>query len=347
MIAIHFQNKIQDKTSEQWLIYLKENNIPVKIVNCFDSNIISQLKGCSGLMFHISLGPQENMLLFAKQLVKAIENKGIKVFPNSNTMWHYDDKVGQKYLFESIEAPLVPTYVFFSLNDAANWIKSTNFPKVFKLRNGASSKNVMLLKTEKEALKLVEKAFGKGFKNQGFSLDYLKEKWRLYKIDKTKLAGVKGAVKRLFFVPKEERKYSIEQGYAYFQEFIPNNTYDIRIVVINHKAYGFRRKVRKNDFRASGSGEFDFKKDSFPIDCIKIGFDVSNKLNLQSAAFDFVLDKENNPLIVEVSYTFASSGKYRNCEGYWDKQLNWYPGPFNPYGWMVESLISEIQYSET
>lgn len=336
-IGIH-HHPHQGNSSNKWIAYCEEKAIDYKIVNCYENNIFEQLKDCDALMWHHHLSHGGDHL-FAKQLLCSIQLSGKKVFPDINTNWHFDDKVGQKYLFESINAPLVPTYVFYSKLEALNWINEIIFPKVFKLRNGAASTNVKLVKTKSDAIKLVDIAFGKGFSHQQSAKDNLKEKWRLYKIDQTKFGGVKGAIKRLFFVPKEERKYNIEQGYAYFQEFIPNNTFDIRIVVINEKAYGFRRKVRENDFRASGSGEYDFKKDSFPIDCIKIGFDISNKLKLQSAAFDFVLDKENNPLIVEVSYTFASSGKYKNCEGYWDIHLNWNVGPFNPYGWMVESLM--------
>ena len=45
------------------------------------------------------------------------------------------------------------------------------------------------------------------------------------------------------------------KDYVYFQKFLPNNKYDIRIVVIGDRAFGFIRYNRENDFRASGSGK--------------------------------------------------------------------------------------------
>jgi len=30
---------------------------------------------------------------------------------------------------------------------------------------------------------------------------------------------------------------------------------------------------------------------------------------------------------------------YDPCEGFWDKDLNWQEGLFNPYGWMVQILM--------
>ena len=54
-------------------------------------------------------------------------------------------------------------------------------------------------------------------------------------------------------------------------------------------------------------------------------------------SYDFVFDANCNPLIVEISYGFSMRG-YMPCPGYWDNQLDWHEGDFNPYGWMVESV---------
>jgi glutathione synthase/RimK-type ligase-like ATP-grasp enzyme len=340
-IAIHFLDKGQDPFAHLWIEYCTSNKIPFKVVNCFDSNIVEQLGDCDALMFHFSLAHAPKML-FARQLLHSIETNGKKVFPNFHTMWHYDDKVGQKYLLEAIGAPLVPTYVFYNRKDAESWASTTSYPKVFKLRNGAGSSNVRLVRSKDQAMDLIKQAFGKGFSHQRDAWEYLQEKWRLYKLDKSKFGGVKYAFKRLFYVRKDERKYGLERGYVYFQDFVPDNEFDVRIVFVNNNIYGFRRKIRKNDFRASGSGEFDFKANSIPIDCVKIAQSVCERLALQCCAFDFVIGPNSEPLIVEISYTFASSGNFKKCEGYWDKNLNWHHGSFDPYGWMVESILKEF-----
>jgi glutathione synthase/RimK-type ligase-like ATP-grasp enzyme len=72
--------------------------------------------------------------LFAKQLVASLETRGMKVFSNNNTTWHFDDKVGETYLLQAIDASLVPAYIFYSKSKALELAKNTNFPKVFKLR---------------------------------------------------------------------------------------------------------------------------------------------------------------------------------------------------------------------
>src|SRR5690606_21537992 len=120
--------------------YCKENNISYKIVDVYKSDIISQLEDCTGLMWHFHQGNPKD-ILFAKQLIFSLQQAGKKVFPDFNTAWHFDDKVGQKYLFESLKIPHVPSFVFYDKREALEWASSTNYPLVFKLRGGAGSAN--------------------------------------------------------------------------------------------------------------------------------------------------------------------------------------------------------------
>jgi len=48
----------------------------------------------------------------------------------------------------------------------------------------------------------------------------------------------------------------------------------------------------------------------------------------------------NVPKIVEVSYGFANK-VYDPCPGYWDENLSWHEGKFNPYGWMVDLVLKQ------
>jgi hypothetical protein len=107
--------------------------------------------------------------------------------------------------------------------------------------------------------------------------------------------------------------------------------------VIDKKAFAIKRVVRKNDFRASGSGKILYKRENFSQDTIALAFKIANKLKTQCCAFDFVYDKSNNPLIVEINYGFSTK-VYDPCVGYWDENLNFCEGKFNPYGWMVELI---------
>ena len=55
--------------------------------------------------------------------------------------------------------------------------------------------------------------------------------------------------------------------------------------------------VRENDFRASGSGFISYNKEEIDVNCLSIAFDVTNKLDAECLAFDFVFDQNKLPLI--------------------------------------------------
>lgn len=336
-IAIHNSGGF----APRWIEYCKRNNIDYKVVNAYDSNIIEKVDDCDAFMWHYYHANYKDVL-FAKQLLFSLQQAGIKVFPDFNTGWHFDDKVGQKYLLEAIGAPLVPSYVFFTKKEAFDWIEKTTFPKVFKLRGGAGAANVKLAHTAREARKFVRRAFGKGFP-QYSAIDNLKERWRKYRLGKTSFKDVLVGVGRLVYKPSFAKMHAPEKGYAYFQDFIPNNTFDIRVCVVGDKAFALKRLTREGDFRASGSGSIVYDKNQIDERCVKIAFEVNKKLVSQSTAFDFVFDKDNEPLIVEISFGYTINA-YDDCEGYWMEDMKWHEGThFDICGWMVENIINSIQ----
>ena len=339
MIAIHHHS---NSFSERWIEYCDLNKIPYKLVNCYSSNIIAELDECDGLMWHWSHSDPK-AVLFAKQLTFSLESAGKKVFPNINTSWHFDDKVGQKYLLEAIDAPIVPSYVFYSKDDAKKWLNQTTFPKVFKLRKGASSLNVRLIRSKREALKVINQAFRGGFK-QFNQFEYFKECLRKYRLGQLAILGlIKGFV-RLFWSTKFSKIIGPEKGYIYFQEYLPDNDYDTRIIVIGDKAFAVRRYNRKNDFRASGSGIKEYEKELFDLNMVKIAFNVCSKISSQCLAFDFIYTADKLPRIIEISYGFITGPFYDDCLGYWDKNLNWHSSKFKAQYFMIEDFIQNLKY---
>tara|TARA_R100000306_G_C4380803_1_gene144222 strand:- start:3405 stop:4412 length:1008 start_codon:yes stop_codon:yes gene_type:complete len=332
-IAIHHS---PGSFSDRWIAYCKQKKISYKIVNCYDNNIIKQLDDCGALLWHHHHGNYRDVLA-AKPILFSLEQASSNVFPDFNTAWHFDDKVAQKYLLEAINAPLVPSYVFYDKEEALNWAKATSYPKVFKLKGGAGAANVKLVANEKEARKLIHKAFGRGF-SQFDNLAYFKDKFKKWKEGVINLNTFLRASARSVIGTDYAKIAPREKGYVYFQEFIPNNDSDYRIIVIGEKAIAIKRMVRKNDFRASGSGTFYYEKKLFENDLIKTAFKVADNLKTQCCAFDFVY-QDRKPLIVEISYGFASSG-YDKCPGYWTKDLKFHKGEVIPYHWMVEDVIS-------
>lgn len=333
-IAIHHA---KTGFSEGWIEYCKQHHIAYKLVNCYSSSIISDVDDCQAIMWHHSHSRGEDILI-ARQVLSALEHKGLKVFPNFRTAWYFDDKLGQKYLFEALNLQHAKVYVFVKKEEALRWTETTSWPKVFKLRGGAGSSNVSLVKSKASAQKLIHRAFGRGFRNYD-AWNNLTERVRKYREGNATLQDIVKGIARMLVPPEFARVKGKERGYVYFQDFVPGNDHDIRVVVIKNKAFAIKRLARSHDFRASGSGQILFEKKHFNADTIKTAFQINNAIGSQCLVLDFV-HQGHIPYLIEISYGF-SAAPYHRCEGYWDSSLNWHPGKFDFLGWMVESTIGE------
>ncbi|MDF0677236.1 MAG: hypothetical protein P0120_23305 [Nitrospira sp.] len=340
-VAIHHR---EGSFSDRWIAYCELQGIQYKVVNCLDSDIMKQLSSSGALLWHWQHGDPREQLI-ARSVITAAETMGVKVFPGTSTCWHFDDKIAQKYLLEAIDAPLVPTYVFYNLKEALNWIDRASFPKVFKLRKGAGSSNVKLVQSATEARAIAERAFSSGFSPIPHYGQDASKRFRAAR-QRGELLNVVRRIPQVLARIRDSRKMiGREKGYVYFQEFIPGNAFDTRVTVIGNRAFGFTRNVRPGDFRASGSGDIVFDPRRVHETCLEIAFQVTRKFRSQSMAFDFVLTEYKLPMILEISYGYDARAVH-SCPGFWDDNLIWHEGAMWPEDAILTDLLKDVDQSK-
>lgn len=328
--------------SRKWIEYCDKFNINYKLIDVYANDVVNQLNDCDAFMWHYNhLDKRDHQV--AKRLLTAIEHSGKICFPSIYENWHYDDKVGQKYLLEAIGAPLIPSYVFYDENDAMLWAKTATWPKIFKLTGGAGSSNVKLVQNQKEAKRLIKKSFEQGHSIYNQRKYFFEETMSKYRTNKSIWSLIK-SFRHLLKPTNKELVDHIEKDYVYFQEFMPRNDYDSRIIVINqNKVFGYKRFNRKNDFRASGSGNFEhYNPENVDKKVLEIALQVSKRLKMNSVAYDFIYDKNNQPTIIEITFAFGFQGASK-APGFWDEELNWHNGVLDSFQyWMVDKVIEQI-----
>ena len=337
MIGIHDS---PGSFSDRWMEGCLQRKVPFQRLNCLATDIVPQCAGLSAVLWHWTLVSLAEPLV-ARQIIAALEQAGIVVFPSTATCWHYDDKVGQKFLLEAIGAPLIPTWVFTDPAAAREWIAGATWPKVFKLRCGAGSENVQLVRSRPQAEALCRRAFGAGFPA---STGYLHDaSTRLRHISGWREFGEKlrRAPRSLAETLRHRRQAPRQRGYVLFQEFMPGNDFDTRVSLIGNRAFGALRRNRPNDFRASGSGDCVFDPDRVDRRCVAIAFRVAEQLATQSLACDFLFDAHREPRICEISYCSVASPVY-DCPGYWDRAFGWHEGHFWPQDVILEDLLAAV-----
>jgi glutathione synthase/RimK-type ligase-like ATP-grasp enzyme len=336
-IAIHHA---AGSFSDRWIERCRAQDVPFVIVNCLSTGIVQELASCSALMWHWHHS-DPTLRLAAKHVIVGAERMGLVVFPSTATCWHFDDKIAQKYALEAASAPVPRTWVFYSLPDALEFARTAELPLVFKLRNGAGSTNVRLLRTRRDVVAHARRAFGSGFRPvAAYTNDVATKARRAWR------SGVLPALLRapetLRRIRERNRGLGSERGYLYLQEFVPGNTHDTRVTVIGERAFAFRRGVRPGDFRASGSGLIDYAQDAIDERCVSVAFEIAARLGGQSTAFDFVRGPAGQPKILEISYGYVANAVFE-CGGHYDRSLRFVPGHVWPQDAILNDVLAAVE----
>ena len=322
-----------DPISDVYRRILEFNGIDYVDLNLHDLDFWKQIPLVDCFIYRMANTDYHHQI--ARTVLPVIEYQyRIPCFPNYHTWWHYDDKIRQYYLLKSHNYPVANTYIFWDKDVAYKWIENAEFPVVFKLKSGSGSLQVKLVKNKSQARRIVSKMFGSGAVTNKLSISYL---LKTYNYDLRK--AFRHLLKPLYYRikrPPFRRWYNRQVNYAYFQEFLPN-TYDIRVQITGKRAYAFIRHNRPKDFRASGSNDWDIDHNKIDMRMVETAFRISNEMGFQSMAYDFVYNKNNQPVILEISYCFGDYPEFST--GYWDENLNWHEGHFLPQYFELVDLL--------
>lgn len=270
---------------------------------------------------------EHNERQIAMTIMPIIEKEmAITCLPNMKTCNTFNDKIKQDYLLRRHGFPIIPSWIFWDKRKALDWLETATFPFVFKLKGGAGSSNVILVKNKSLARKLIRKMFGSGIKSG--RIPWGTTRWKDFSL-KAAVRHWGGTLIRRIRASNTLPGWELHKNYVMFQKFLPNNDYDTRVTTIGDRAFAFRRFNRPNDFRSSGSGRLDYDPNKIDMKFIKKALEVSNAMNFQSMAYDCLYDEKGEAAFCEISYTYVDSAVY-NCPGHWDSSLNWHEGHFWP-----------------
>ena len=241
--------------------YLEHNDIPYKFYDIYKSNWIEESQKFDVITWRTSSDPATQR--DAKTKIYLLENYlGKFCHPSYEEIWNYEDKVRQYYLFKINNLPVIDTFISNNKEEVADFVESTEYPFVSKISTGSGSQGVQIIKNKKEATKYINKVFAAG-RNTYWT--YVKQK-----------------------------------DYVYFQKFICDASFDLRVIVIGNKYFGYYRMKPHNDFRASGAGLY--VKKEIPKEALLIARDVKEKLNTTMLAVDMLKpENEGNYKMIEAS----------------------------------------------
>ncbi|MBE0407089.1 ATP-grasp domain-containing protein [Psychrobacter sp. AOP22-C1-22] len=241
--------------------FLKNNNIIYKYYDPLSSDWMEQAKDFDLIIWHTNSDPSTQEIAEGK--IYVLEKMGMKCLPSYDEVWSYENKIRANYLYELYDLPSIPTFISHSKSDALNYINKAKFPIISKLSTGSASHGVDKIDNIKDAKKLIDQVF-----------------------------SYKG--KETYF------KYMSQKDYVYFQEFIEDATYDLRILCVGEDLFGYYRYPNEGDFRASGAG--NYQKKEIPTEALELAYEVYKAFGSSFLATDFVYsEKIKQFLIIESS----------------------------------------------
>jgi glutathione synthase/RimK-type ligase-like ATP-grasp enzyme len=167
------------------------------------------------------------------------------------------------------------THYIQDLDEAIKIAAKLSYPLISKSKEGASSGAVRFLRTEHQAVMEAKQSFSGGFRT-------------VY-----------------------NRK---QAGYVIWQEFMPDNDCDYRVIITHNKLFGLKRYVRKDLPFASGSGNNEpilDLADPKARAAFALAIKISDSIQTKWMAYDFVF-KDDKPYVLEMSSAW-SAGPYQYC----------------------------------
>lgn len=275
-------------------------NVYVYPFSQFDIDHIKQLNAT--VLYNSSEDKNNFYKSFIEDIVYHLEESKIKVLPGYSCLKAHNNKVAMELLRERSEFKSIQTIkskVFGTFEELRSQIQSFNYPVVIKTASGAMSKGVYKADSQEELLHIAKKIS--------------RSKMFIHDI-KDLLRGIK--------YRKNYKKESLYRNKFVIQNLVPNLSNDWKVLVYGNRCYALYRGVRKNDFRASGSGDFIFKRD-IPEGLLDYAIAIKDHFNVPHISLDIGFDGKSFHLI-EFQFLYFGTTTLEKSDFYFEKvQDNW------------------------
>ena len=242
--------------------FLKANDIPYEEYDINRSDFIEEAKKFDVIVWRIETTYSKQWEA-ADKLEILDKYLGKMVLPSSEALWVDEDKLRAQYVFEINNFPMIKTFSSHSEAETMEYIEACEYPIISKDKICASGHGVYMIKDKIQAKEICNEIFSTGLKTN--------------------------------------EDYILQKDYVYFQEFVPNYGFDLRIVMIGDYFFGYYRLPKDHDFKASGSGIVEKKE--LPVEAMLLAKHVRESLpKSNSLAVDFIRDtRDDRYYIVETS----------------------------------------------
>lgn len=254
---------------------------------------------------------------YIEDVLLALKLKGAILVPEFHLFRAHHNKVFMELLrdISSLDAIKQPAAKAFGTYEEYHYAMERGLisaPQVLKLADGAQSKNVRLLRTPAQ-LKSVPHWSTITLDLYYWFVDQVKPLWPSR-------------------YPNYRRKSHRRRKFI-VQQFVPGLSGDFKVIVFGNRYYVLSRRVRDNDFRASGSGKFSFPDECLP-ELLSFAKTVHEYFDAPFISLDVAQPNDGGFVLLE--FQFVNFGCYTL-----EKSPHWYS--FNDGTWQKHEGQSVLE----
>lgn len=297
---------------EKIISYFKGEGFAVKKIQFSDLNNEVSFPNDAIFLYTSSEDNDGQYKSLIEDLVFHCEEKGFTFLPGYAYLKAHNNKVAMELLRSRTllkEINTIDSKVFGTLEELKSNINKFQYPVVIKTYAGAMSRGVAKAENKKE---LIQKA-----KRISQSISW------------------KHDIKELLRKVKYGNKYireSFHRKKFVVQNMIQGLDSDWKILVYSNKCFALHRANRKNDFRASGSGNFLFRED-LPDGMLDFAYKVKEHFDVPFISLDIGIDGKTFHLI-EFQFLNFGTTTLEKSPHYFIKTNG---------GWQVKKEESELE----
>jgi hypothetical protein len=271
-----------------------DSNFEVDILSISDVNNADLLISDSYVVYSGSVLPEVGD--YIKDALRYLDKNNVLI-PSYDHCMCLENKGFQEIFKKVNDVHTLKANYYSSLKEVD--FKAISYPLVMKRVDGAGSKYVELIKSKFELV-----------------WSYIKMKGILH------FALYELLLIRKFFLVntsdyQEYKRYHFPRMRFVLQEFVEGLAYDYKALVFGEKIFLLKRSIRKDDFRASGSGKFEFVSE-VSDGLLEYIYSTYKSFNCPCVSLDIVECKDNFGLI---EFQFLHFGPYtlQKSDGYFVK----------------------------
>lgn len=244
-----------------------------------DPDLFDKVKG-KKVIYTSQEDPGYEYKSFIEDVVLSLEDKGIVVIPQFKYLRANNNKVYMEMLRERILPSKyhLETMCFGTAEEAMTALGRLKFPLVIKTAAGASSSGVRLISDRTSYERVIKKLS--------------RSKYIM-----AEMRDIARAIKHKRYV-----RESLYRKKFIVQEFVQGLNNDWKVLVYNNKYYVLRRSNRPGDFRASGSGIFEFDEKVNPL-LLEAAKEIKETFDVPMISVDLALSGER-VILIEFQFVY-------------------------------------------